>query len=162
MNRAAHVAGCCHFSSEMFLSIHPIFGSWVAFRAVVVVDLAADVLAEAPPPPLPPLLSDAEAEGCDVGMNGGKAYDCLGSNNGVCAAELKLAITRNAYFVEGLAVAAEMFPQPTTGKAVRTITVNFSGTEVEALAAEMFAAQPAADRTLAIPPSIDEVLARTC
>lgn len=62
MNRAAHVAGCCHFSSEMFLSIHPIFGSWVAFRAVVVVDLAADVLAEAPPPPLPPLLSDAEAE----------------------------------------------------------------------------------------------------
>ena len=102
--------------------------------------------------------SDAEAEGCDVGMNGGKAYDCLGSNNGVCAAELKLAITRNAYFVEGLAVAAEMFPQPTTGKAVRTITVNFSGTEVEALAAEMFAAQPAADRTLAIPPSIDEVL----
>ena len=30
MNRAALVSGLCYFSDEMFLSIHPTFGSWVA------------------------------------------------------------------------------------------------------------------------------------
>ncbi|EOD17972.1 hypothetical protein EMIHUDRAFT_447897 [Emiliania huxleyi CCMP1516] len=39
MNRAARVAGVCYFSDAMFLSVHPTFGAWVAFRAVVVLDL---------------------------------------------------------------------------------------------------------------------------
>ena len=41
MNRAARVAGVCYFSDAMFLSVHPTFGAWVAFRAVVVLDLPA-------------------------------------------------------------------------------------------------------------------------
>ena len=44
MNRAAYVSGACYFSDEMFLSIHPTFGSWVAFRAVVVLDLPGSQL----------------------------------------------------------------------------------------------------------------------
>ena len=61
MNRAARVSGLCYFSDEMFLSVHPTFGSWVAFRAVVVLDLPATHL-HGPPAHLPPLLSDAETE----------------------------------------------------------------------------------------------------
>ena len=45
----------------MFLSVHPTFGSWVAFRAVVVIDLPATHLGSAPEL-LPPLLSDEETE----------------------------------------------------------------------------------------------------
>jgi len=59
MNRAAKVSGCCYFCDEMFLSIHPSFGSWVAFRAVVVVDMPASNLGPAPPF-LTPLLSEEE------------------------------------------------------------------------------------------------------
>ena len=61
MNRAAMVAGVTHFSDEMFLSVHPTYGAWVAFRAVVVLDLPATHL-HAPPPPQPVLLTDAEAD----------------------------------------------------------------------------------------------------
>ena len=61
MNRAALVSNLCHFSDEMFLSIHPTFGSWVAFRAVVVVDMPASVqLAAEAPPHLPSLLTEEE------------------------------------------------------------------------------------------------------
>jgi methylmalonic aciduria homocystinuria type C protein len=60
MNRAAKVSACCYFCDEMFLSIHPRFGSWVAFRAVVVVDLPAAHLGPAPSF-LAPLLSEEEA-----------------------------------------------------------------------------------------------------
>ena len=60
MNRAARVAALCYFSDEMFLSIHPTFGSWVAFRAIIVVDLPATHL-HGPPRHLPPLLTDDEA-----------------------------------------------------------------------------------------------------
>ena len=59
MNRASLVSGLCYFSEEMFLSIHPTFGSWVAFRAVVVLDMPASHLGE-PPAHLPPLLSGEE------------------------------------------------------------------------------------------------------
>jgi len=44
MNRAAKACALCYFSDEMFLSIHPTFGSWVAFRAVVVLDMSASHL----------------------------------------------------------------------------------------------------------------------
>jgi methylmalonic aciduria homocystinuria type C protein len=60
MNRASLVSGLCYFSDEMFLSIHPKFGSWVAFRAVVVIDMPANDLGPAPAH-LPPLLSEEEA-----------------------------------------------------------------------------------------------------
>ena len=60
MNRASLVSSLCYFSDEMFLSIHPKFGSWVAFRAVVVIDLPATDLGP-PPSHLPPLLSEEEA-----------------------------------------------------------------------------------------------------
>ena len=59
MNRASRVSGMCYFSDEMFLSVHPTFGSWVAFRAVVVVDLPATHLGP-PPAHLPSLLTDEE------------------------------------------------------------------------------------------------------
>lgn len=59
MNRASLVSGLCYFSDEMYLSIHPTFGSWVAFRAVVVLDLPASHLGEVPVR-LPPLLSPEE------------------------------------------------------------------------------------------------------
>jgi hypothetical protein len=36
MNRAAATSATCYFCEEMYLSVHPTFGSWVAFRAVVV------------------------------------------------------------------------------------------------------------------------------
>jgi methylmalonic aciduria homocystinuria type C protein len=61
MNRAARVCALTYFSDEMFLSIHPKFGSWVAFRAVLVFDLPADHLGAQPPAALPPLLTDEEA-----------------------------------------------------------------------------------------------------
>lgn len=61
MNRAARVCALTYFSDEMFLSVHPTFGSWVAFRAVLVFDLPADHLSASAPAPLPPLLTDEEA-----------------------------------------------------------------------------------------------------
>ena len=60
MNRAARVCALTYFSDEMFLSVHPTFGSWVAFRAVLVFDLPADHLGSAAPTPLPSLLTDEE------------------------------------------------------------------------------------------------------
>ena len=60
MNRAALVSGLTYFSEDMFLSVHPTFGAWVAFRAVVVLDLPATHLGDAPER-LPPLLSEREA-----------------------------------------------------------------------------------------------------
>lgn len=59
MNRAAYVSGVCYFSDEMYLSIHPTFGTWVAFRAVVVLDVPGSQLGPGPAL-LPPLLTDEE------------------------------------------------------------------------------------------------------
>ena len=61
MNRAARACGLTYFADEIFLSIHPTYGAWVAFRAVLVFDLPAAHLPARPPVPLAPLLSDAEA-----------------------------------------------------------------------------------------------------
>ena len=61
MNRAALVAGLCSFSEDMFLSVHPVFGSWVAFRAVIVFDLDASHLGDRPEH-LPSPLTEEEAE----------------------------------------------------------------------------------------------------
>lgn len=59
MNRSALVSALCHFSEEMYLSVHPKFGSWVAFRAVVVLDLPATHLG-GPPSLVPSPLSEDE------------------------------------------------------------------------------------------------------
>ena len=55
MNRAAAVANVTYFSEVLFLSVHPNFGSWVAFRAVAVFDAPASWF-------LPTLLRGDEAE----------------------------------------------------------------------------------------------------
>lgn len=68
MNRVSRVSACCYFSDEMFLSIHPTFGSWVAFRAVVVVDMPATHL-HGPPRHLDPLLTDEEAAAAKVAFD---------------------------------------------------------------------------------------------
>jgi len=45
MQRVAEVSGLCHHDKTTHLSLHPVYGSWISFRAVVVVDLpAADLL----------------------------------------------------------------------------------------------------------------------
>mmetsp|Transcript_13685 Transcript_13685/g.23383 ORF Transcript_13685/g.23383 Transcript_13685/m.23383 type:complete len:142 (+) Transcript_13685:1-426(+) len=59
MNRAALVSRLCHFSDEMYLSVHEEYGAWVAFRAVVVFDLPATHLGPAPAH-LPSLLTEDE------------------------------------------------------------------------------------------------------
>lgn len=59
MNRAALVSHLCYFSDDMYLSIHPQFGSWVAFRCVCVFDLPADL--GPPPAHFEPLLTPEEA-----------------------------------------------------------------------------------------------------
>ena len=72
MNRVALVTQTCYFSEKLFLSIHPIFGSWVAFRAVVVFDASAshlDPVAVAPPfLQSSSLLSDEEAENARIAL----------------------------------------------------------------------------------------------
>ena len=62
MQRAAVAAGLCYHDSETQLAIHPTFGAWVAFRAVLVLD-SKDALSTMPtqaPSLLPCLLSNAE------------------------------------------------------------------------------------------------------
>ena len=65
MNRAAYVSGVCYFSDEIYLSIHPTFGTWVAFRAVVVLDIPGSQLGPGPAL-LPPLLTDEEKAAAKV------------------------------------------------------------------------------------------------
>lgn len=69
MNRAARVSALTYFSDEMFLSVHPMFGSWVAFRAVLVFDAPADHLSAERPELLQPLLSDEEAAAAKRALN---------------------------------------------------------------------------------------------
>lgn len=70
MNRVALVTQTCYFSDKLFLSIHPTFGSWVAFRAVVVFDASASHLGPVAPSFLEssPLLSDEEAESARIAL----------------------------------------------------------------------------------------------
>jgi methylmalonic aciduria homocystinuria type C protein len=49
----------------MYLSIHPTFGTWVAFRAVVVLDIPGSQLGPGPAL-LPPLLTDEEKAAAKV------------------------------------------------------------------------------------------------
>lgn len=60
MQRAAVAGALCYHDSETQLAIHPLFGAWVAFRAVVVLD--APGLEGPPPDRVRCLLTDAEKE----------------------------------------------------------------------------------------------------
>ena len=55
--RVAVVSGLCYHDPETQLAIHPDFGAWVAFRAVVVLDLPA-AASSGPPPRLPCLMTE--------------------------------------------------------------------------------------------------------
>ena len=60
MQRVALVSGLCYHDAETQLSIHPAFGAWVAFRAVVVLDAPAARFGDSPPPLVRCLLTDAD------------------------------------------------------------------------------------------------------
>jgi cyanocobalamin reductase (cyanide-eliminating) / alkylcobalamin dealkylase len=72
IQRAAHVAGLAYLAPS-HLSVHPVFGPWIALRAVIVLD--ADGPAPAPAPIAPcdcarhcaPALADALAAGVPTG-----------------------------------------------------------------------------------------------
>ena len=58
MQRVAVVSGVCYHDSETQLAIHPTFGSWLGFRAVIVLDIDPNL--GPPPARVPCLLSEAE------------------------------------------------------------------------------------------------------
>jgi len=58
MQRVAVASALCYHDSETQLAIHPVFGAWVAFRAVLVLDAPAP--ATDAPAKLSCLLTDAE------------------------------------------------------------------------------------------------------
>eukprot|EP00754_Rhynchopus_humris_P025924 Rhum_TRINITY_DN14979_c2_g1::Rhum_TRINITY_DN14979_c2_g1_i1::g.131828::m.131828/K14618/MMACHC; methylmalonic aciduria homocystinuria type C protein len=64
MQRVAVLAGIVHHDANTMLTIHPVFGAWKAYRAVVAFDIAE--APHGPVPPLPPavpcLMSAAEQE----------------------------------------------------------------------------------------------------
>ena len=61
LNRASMVSQVCYFCDKLHLSVHPKFGSWVGFRAVVVLNATASHLGGLePPPPLTSLISEDE------------------------------------------------------------------------------------------------------
>ena len=68
MQRVASISGLCYHDKETQLSIHPIFGAWAAFRAVVVFDSPAGPLGEVPPPQVRPFLTQEEASAARAAM----------------------------------------------------------------------------------------------
>jgi methylmalonic aciduria homocystinuria type C protein len=65
MQRVASVSGLCYHDNHTQLSIHPEFGPWLAFRAVVVLDRP---FLTSPPPLVPCLLSATEKENAKKAM----------------------------------------------------------------------------------------------
>ena len=70
MQRAAVASGLCYHDSETQLAIHPTFGAWHAYRAVLVLSTPAlaDALAPSAPSRLPCLLSVAEKDAARAAM----------------------------------------------------------------------------------------------
>jgi hypothetical protein len=116
-----------------------------------------------------PVFGDIGYPGCGVddqagtGIQGGNIACHIadatgtfrGSDGSRCAAALELAITADAYFTPGAATDAA----PVRGHIERTREVEVGRAELEALAAEMFAALPPdTERTLVAPPTLDEML----
>jgi methylmalonic aciduria homocystinuria type C protein len=64
MQRVAEISGLCYLDHEAHLAIHPTYGSWVSFRAVVAFDAELPAALSSPPPPVARLLSDEESAEC--------------------------------------------------------------------------------------------------
>lgn len=62
MQRVAIVSGLCYHDSETQLAIHPKFGAWIAFRALLVVEYAPTLhgVGATPPPRMRCLLTETE------------------------------------------------------------------------------------------------------
>ena len=70
MQRVAVCSALCYHDSETQLAIHPTFGAWCAFRAVLVLDAApsAHGVSAAAPPRLDCLLTDADKQAARAAM----------------------------------------------------------------------------------------------
>jgi hypothetical protein len=117
-----------------------------------------------------PFYADVAADGCSINDGG---YNCDptadGTYNSKCASELRLTVTPDAYYDEqpdggptsggsaGGAAAAQQ-QQPISGGAERTDTLVVDRGEVEAQALILWQDTPAEQRTLAAPPTVDEML----
>ena len=101
---------------------------------------------------------NVEAAGCfDTDDN----YDCHrtadGTDNSECASTPQVTVTPDAYFDS--AVQLEVGGHdPTAGSAERTDIIALSREQVESQAAAAFFATPAQERTMAQPPTFDEML----
>lgn len=65
MQHVSSVSGLCYHDKHSHLSIHPEFGPWLAFRAIVVLDRP---FLTSPPPLIPCLLSTTEIENAQKAM----------------------------------------------------------------------------------------------
>ena len=117
-----------------------------------------------------PFYHDAQAQGCHIDADG---YGCQrngdGTHNSKCASALQLTVTPDAYFDDSEhADNAEpsghgdgdstVVAAPVSGGAERTDTIVVSREHVEAMAAAMFDATPPQERTVAAPPTLEEML----
>lgn len=112
--------------------------------------------------------SDVEAEGCHVDDgSGGCQATADGTDNSECASTLQVTVTPDAYFDDDSSNAdgqqqsggaSDDRGGPVAGSAERTDTIVLSRADVEAQAAAVFDATPAAERTLAAPPTLEEML----
>ena len=70
MQRVAVCSALCYHDSETQLAVHPIFGAWIAFRAVVVIDAAPTTLnlPASPPKRLGCLMGEAEKTSAKAAM----------------------------------------------------------------------------------------------
>eukprot|EP01046_Picozoa_sp_COSAG06_P009664 COSAG06_NODE_508_length_14925_cov_18.648995_3_plen_402_part_00 len=112
--------------------------------------------------------SDVEAEGCDIDDS---SYGCHTTPdhtyNSDCASTLQVTVTPDAYFDDDSSSAGGQQQSggasdgrsgPVAGSAERTDTIVLRRADVEAQAAAVFDATPAAERTLAAPPTLEEML----
>eukprot|EP01046_Picozoa_sp_COSAG06_P008993 COSAG06_NODE_462_length_15394_cov_16.361164_1_plen_248_part_10 len=111
--------------------------------------------------------SNVEAEGCEFADGG---YWCEptadGTDNSECASTLQVTVTPDAYFADDNNAdslqpsggASDDRSGPVAGSAERTDTIVLSRAEVEAQAQAVFDATPVAERTMAAPPTLEEVL----
>eukprot|EP01046_Picozoa_sp_COSAG06_P062091 COSAG06_NODE_13873_length_1210_cov_1.848785_1_plen_362_part_10 len=112
--------------------------------------------------------SDVEAEGCSFHDGGYNCYATAdGTDNSKCAWTLQVTVTPDAYFDDDSSNAdgqqqsggaSDDRNGPVTGSAERTDTIVLSRADVEAQAAAVFDATPAAERTMAAPPTLEEML----
>lgn len=70
MQRVAVCSGLCYHDGETQLAIHPKFGAWIAFRAVLILDAAPSVcgLPSKAPEPVPCLMTSDEKEAARAAM----------------------------------------------------------------------------------------------